>query len=269
MPQRFIEVSRPTNYPAWDRSVSWIQTPRTQRHSQIFWLRMAVGFNSVASELVTSATEPEGFDTLVRAGWTDLTRARVRITESESDRAWSSAQIPVRSIIGNSTEVQPLLHFPQPILLSARAGLKGDWINSGTEPSGTACFYSEKVGLDPNGHAYDGDLRITRSYGFWLLIDLGATTATTDPVNSDTLIWGATTNCSNAITGRITNESSNYSWSSQNIPIRAMAGVDGQVQPVMRYHRPYLVPNNVKMRADINTAISGNYIAFLCERVLQ
>jgi len=230
---------------------------------------MVVGFNGVQSELVTSATEPEGFDCLVSGAWTDEINARVRVTESESDRAWSTPQIPVRSIMGNSTEVQPLLHIAPPILLEARNTLKGDWINAAAEPAGTACFHTRKVGLDPNGNPYDGAIRVTRSQAFWLLCDLSATTSSTDPVNSDVLIWGASTNCANAIQGRITNESSNFSWSSLNIPIRAMAGVDGQVQPIMRYHNPYLLPNNVKLRADINTANTGQYIAFLCERILQ
>lgn len=249
--------------------ISWQQTPRNERHAQIFWLKMVVGFNGVQSELVTSATEPEGFDCLVSGAWTDEINARVRITETESDRAWSTPQIPVRSIMGNSTEVQPLLHIAPPILLEARNTLKGDWINAAAEPAGTACFHSRKVGLDPNGNPYDGAIRITRSQAFWLLLDLSATTSSTDPVNSDVLIWGASTNCGDAIQGRITNESSNYSWSSLNIPIRAMAGVDGQVQPIMRYHNPYLLPNNVKLRADINTAVAGNYISLLCERILQ
>jgi hypothetical protein len=230
---------------------------------------MVVGFNGVASELVTSATEPEGFDCLVSGAWTDLINARVRITETESDRAWSTPQIPVRSIMGNSTEVQPLAPIAPPILLEARNTLKGDWINSAAEPVSTACFHTKKVGLDPNGNPYDGAIRITRSQKFWLLCDLSATVSSTDPVNSDVLIYGASTNCSDAIQGRITNESSNFSWSSLNIPIRAMAGVDGQVQPWMLYHQPYLLPNNVKLRADINTAVAGAYIAFLCERILQ
>jgi hypothetical protein len=230
---------------------------------------MVVGFTGVASQLVTSATEPEGFDCLVSGAWTDETNARVRITETESDRGWSTPQIPVRGIMGNSTEAQPLLHIAPPILLEARNTLKGDWINSAAEPAGTACFYTRKVGLDPSGHPYDGAIRVSRSQAFWLLCDLSSVVSSTDPVNSDVLIWGAITNVGNAIEGRITNESSNYSWSSLNIPLRAMAGVDGQVQPIMRYHQPYLLPNNVKLRADINTAVSGNYIAFLCERILE
>jgi hypothetical protein len=230
---------------------------------------MAIPFTSVANEVVTSATTPEGFDCLALASWTDVTRARVRLSETESDRGWSSLQVPVRAIMGSSVQVQPLLHLPQPVFLEARATIKGDWINTGTEPASTACFHAIKVGLDPSRHPYDGQVEIRRSYGFWLLVDLGALIGTTDPVNNDVLIWGATTNAEPNILGRITNSSSNYSWSDANIPLRAMAGVDGQVQPIMRYHRPYLLPNNVKLRVDVSAAVTGNYIAFLCERILQ
>jgi hypothetical protein len=83
------------------------------------------------------------------------------------------------------------------------------------------------------------------------------------------LIWGATTNAAVAIIGRIFNETTNFAWSSQQIPLRAMAGVDGQVQPISRFHRPYLLPANVKLRCEINTAVNGNYIAFYAERILE
>jgi hypothetical protein len=251
------------------QEIAWIQKPRTVVHSQIFWLNMAVAFTSVANELTQAATEPEGFDCLVRGAWSDITSARVRMNESESDRWWSSDQIPVRSIMGNSTEVHPLLPLPQPVLLEARAQLRGDWINTGTEAAGHACFYTEKAGNDPAGHPYDQAIRVTKSYGFYLLLDLGSVTSTTQPVNSDVLIWGASTNVeTSAIIGRIFNETTNYAWSSQQIPIRAMAGVDGQPEPIMRFHRPYLLPNNVQLRAEINTAVTGNYMVLLCERIL-
>lgn len=249
--------------------ISWQQKPRTVVHSQIFWLNMNVGFVGVAGEVVTSATEPEGFDCLVTAAWSDLTQARVQITEGESDRQWSSLQIPVRSIAGNSNQVKPLLPLVQPVLLEAKATIKGDWINSGTEPAGRACFYTKKVGLDPSGHPYDGAIKVTRSMFFDLLLDLSQTRSTTDPVNSDTLIWGASTNVADAIVGRITNQSSNYSWSSLDIPIRAMAGVDGQVEPIMYYHHPYLLPNNVKLQADTSVAVPGGFVCLRCERILE
>jgi hypothetical protein len=254
----------------WDRQISWAQRPRVVTHSQIFWLNMSVAFTGVAAELASAFTEPEGFDTIVRAAWSDLTSARVRVNESESDRWWSSVQIPVRSIAGNSTEVQPLLPLPQPVYLEARGVLQGDWINSGAENAGRVCFYTEKTGNDPSGRPYDQHIEVSNSYGFWLLLDLGQTTSTTDPVNSDVLIWGASTNVeTSAIIGRIFNETTNYAWSSQQIPILAMAGQDGQPQPIMRFHRPYKLPNNVQLRAEINTAVTGNYMSLLCERILR
>jgi hypothetical protein len=257
---------------SWDKEVARLQRPRDVTHSHIFWLNMTIPFTSVASELSTALTAPQGFDTVVRAGWTDLQAARVLMTATEADRYWSAAsvQIPVRAIMGNSNEVSPLKRFPQPLLLEARASIRGDWLNSGAEAAGTACYYAEKAGVDAeSGQPYDGQVRVTRSMGFWLLLDLSGTSPSTQPVNNDILIWGATTNIeTSAITGQVFNDSSNYAWSSVQIPIRAMAGVDGQVQPVMHYHNPYFLPANVKMRAQTNTAVTGGYVAFLCERIL-
>ncbi len=241
---------------------SFRQRTRTITHSQIFWLNMSVGFTSVANETPTAATEPEGFDSIVRASWSDLINARVKLTESRTDRNWSTPQIPIRAIAGNSNQVQPLVPLPDPVYLESRGQIRGDWLNSGAEPAGRVCFYSELAGMD-------GQLKVEEARGFWLLCNLSAVNSTTDPLNNDLLIWGATTNAALTIIGRVFNETTNFAWSSQQIPLRAMAGVDGQVQPIMRYHRPYLLPANVKLRVEINTAVTGGYIAFLCEQILR
>lgn len=249
------------------RQAPYIQKPRDARHSQIFWLNQSVTFNGVAGELTTALTHPEGFDCVVRGAWSDLTQARVQLLSGESDRNWSAPQIPIRAIAGNSQQAQPLVWLAQPILLQARATIQGNWLNSGAELSGRLCFYTEILGDDRR--TGDGLIRVTESYAFWLLCDLSKVSSTTAAVNSDMLIWGATTNAADAIIGRVTDETTNYSWSSEQIPIRAMAGVDGQVQPVMRYRQPYLLPANVQLRVDVNTAVAGNYMAFLCERILS
>src|SRR5262245_56668916 len=61
----------------WDRQIAWAQRPRDVTHSQIFWYNMSVAFTGVAAELVSAFTEPEGFDTVIRAAWSDITSARV------------------------------------------------------------------------------------------------------------------------------------------------------------------------------------------------
>lgn len=252
-----------------EHAADYGQQPRNVTYSEIFWLNMSVPFTPVASEVLTAFTESEGFDCLVKGAWTDLTGARVRMVEDQTDRAWSSAQVPIRGIAGASNQVSPLVPLPQPVFLESRAQLRGDWINTINEVAGRVCFYTEKQRDPRNPQGGDGRVRVTRSMFFNLFIDLGQTSGSTDPVNSDCLIWGASTNCANSIIGRIFNETTNYAWSSVQIPIRAMAGEAGQVQPIMRYPKPYLLPNNVKLRAEINTAVTGNYIQFLVERILM
>lgn len=240
---------------------SYISRPRTVTHGQLFWLNMTVPFTSLLNETPTAFTEPEGFDSIIRASWSDLRFARVRMTESRTDRAWSVPQVRIRSIAGSSDQVQPLVPLPDPIYLEARGQIKGEWLNTGAEAAGRVCWYSELAGMDQQVH-------VKAAMGYWLECDLSSVNATTNAINEDLLIWGATTNCAVTILGRIFNETTNFAWSAQQIPIRAMAGVDGQVQPIMRFHKPYLLPANVKLRAEINTANTGQYIDFLCERIL-
>lgn len=262
-----LAVQQPNQYYE-DKSYGLLlQQPRIVTHSQIFWYRMPIPFTSVAAELISAYSESQGFDSIVRGAWSDATNARVQIVENRTGREWSTDFVGVRSIFGNSTEVQPLLYWGTPVLVENQDTLRGDFINSNSEPARTACLYAEIIGNDR--HVGDGRIRVTRSQSFWLRFDLSAVRASTSPVNSDLLIWGATTNAPVTTLGTITNQSTNFSWSSQAIPLRAMAGVDGQVQNVMRYHRPYLLPANVKMRCDINTAGAGVYLDFLCERILE
>jgi len=117
----------------------------------------------------------------------------------------------------------------------------------------------------------DSSIRVNRSIMFYLFLDLSKTTDTTLAINNDCLIWGATTNIeTSAIVGRLTNETTNYSWSSQSIPIQAMAGQDGQPQPILRYAHPYLLPANVSLRSNLDAAAAtGSYIAFECERIYE
>lgn len=255
-----------TNQHSLDDELALIQKPRDQIHSQIFWLKMTVPFTSVAAELISAYTNAEGFDCIVRGGWTDSTDSGVTMIESRSKREWSSVFVPVRTIFGNSNEVAPMLYWGTPVLLENQDQLRGDFVNSNSEPARTACFYAEIIGNDR--HMGDGLIAVKRSQSFWLNLDLSKTTATTSPTNTDVLIWGAITNAPVTTIGQIFNESTNFAWSSQQIPIRAMAGVAGQVQKIMRYRRPYLLPANVKMRASINTAVAGQYMTFICEKIL-
>ncbi len=240
---------------------SYISRPRTVVHSQVFWLNMTVPFTSVVNETPTAFTEPEGFDSIIRASWTDLRFARVRFTESRTDRAWSVPLVRIRSIAGASDQVQPLVSLPDPVYLEQRGQIKGEWLNTGAEAAGRVCWYSELAGMD-------GQVAIKAAMGYWLECDLSAVNSTTNAINEDLLIWGATTNVPVTILGRIFNETTNFAWSAQQIPIRAMAGVDGQVQPIMRFHKPYLLPANVKLRVETNTAVPGGYIDFWTERIL-
>src|SRR5215467_401922 len=88
---------------------SYVQRPRTVIHSQIFWFKMPVAFTAVANQAIPAYTESEGFDAIVRGGWTDLAHALITMSETETNAQYSSVQIPVRTLFGNSTEVNPIV----------------------------------------------------------------------------------------------------------------------------------------------------------------
>lgn len=254
------------------RLSSYRQKKRTVTHSKIFWHKMAVSFTGVAGEPFTGFTKDQGFDCLIKGAWSDLSLAKAQVKPTETDINWSTSQIPLRAWLGNSNQVNPIVYWYPPWILQARAVIQANFTNTFAEPAGTVCFYSEKQEMrDQAGHVIsigDTPYTVTKSQTYWLFMDLSKTPAVTDSVNNDVLIKGATCNVENsAVIGRIFNETTNEAWSSEQIPLRAMAGVDGQVQPILRYGNPYLLPRSVRLRAEISATATNQYIAFLCERV--
>jgi hypothetical protein len=252
-----------------DRDVIFRQAPRTVTYSQFFLSLMSVGFNSIANEQTTAMTQAVGFDVIVRAAWTNLQLARVRFKELETQTEWSKNQVAVRGIIGGSNEVQPIRPLMAPIYLSSQNQIQGDWQNVGAEAAGSCVFFCTQEPDPRRGVMGDGQITVRKSRGYRLDIDLGATglVSKTDPIHEDLLIWGAVTNCDDTITGQVFNDSSGFPWNITAVPFRALAGVDGQVDPTGIYPRPYYLPGNTQLRAQFNTAVTGNYLQFICERI--
>lgn len=252
------------------------QQPRKQTHSQIYFYLMSVGFSTpgVVGESTTGYTKQVNFDALIRAAWSDLAGAGVRLSQTDSDWAYSVPQVSIRSAFGNSNEVLPYLWWQRPLFLDAQTSIKGDWINTAAESAGNAVFYSEKLAMyDQQGNEIapgDKQIIVSESQPYWLKLDLSTTNPVSDQAHNDLLIWAASTNIeTSAITIRVFNEATNYAWMSQPVPVRGIAGIDGQVQPIFRFHQPYLLPANVRLRAETNTAVPGGYLNFICERILS
>lgn len=248
------------------QAASVYQVPRTVKHSEIFWLNMDVNFAApaVANELRTAYSDPEGFSVIVRGAWSNLATARVRFIEDGSRRECSVEQNPILGQAGNSDKTLPIYWWEQPVVLPAQALLRGDFINTGSETGGRVNFMGEIIGRDR-------DIRVSRSYWFRLLVDLGNASliGRTTQLDSDVLIWGASTNAAVTILGRIIDNATNYAWMSEQIPVRAFAGLSTAVQPVIRYHRPYLLRALSQLRVEFSSAVTGNYIEFICERLIS
>lgn len=252
------------------------QRERDITHSQLFFYLMTVPFSSpgVVGEQIPAYSKDVGFDSLILGAWTDLTAAQVQLLSASSGWEYSSELIPCRAMFGNSTEVNPILWWEDPVFLSAHSTFKTNWKNVGGE-SGTfnAIFYAKKVDMfDHAGNLIgvgDQDVHVKLTQPFRLFMDLSVPKPATLPINQDILIYGATCNLeTSTFLIRVINESNSWAWSADQIPIRAIAGVDGAVQPILRYDRPYFLPANVRLRADTSAQVTGAYITFLCRRIL-
>jgi len=196
---------------------------------------------------------------LVRGVWTDLVEARIRLVQSDSDLNYSIVPVPILSLAGRRDKVQPIRWLRHAIPLRALSTLRADFINDGAEPAGMVVFIGERIGRER-------EIPVNCSTEFRLLMDLVA--PVTQPVDFDLLIWGAYTDASSGALIRVFNESDNYAWSSELLPVEAYAGRRDEVQPVVYYPRPYLLPRRVKLRADVSPGASGNLV-FVCERILS
>jgi hypothetical protein len=247
--------------------------PRQVRVSQYYFLQMTVPFTSVAGENKIAATVVEQFAMRVRAAWSDLTRPRVRLIGNMAGDPLSSVQVPLRTFASNSSLYDPLLIWRRPFLLSGGSGLRGEFINDGTEAAGTVVFFTERPETDSFVFVQDAQHYVA-------LLDLGltngATTQTVNPaslqIDHDLIVYGALSTVAN-ITVRFQDSRTNVPWSRNRLPIGAFAGISNTTNPaaIMWYPTPYYLHRNSSISADILNAggESGGYIAFICERVLN
>lgn len=232
-----------------------------------FWTNMPVPFTGVANQQVTAFSKPIDFDAVFNGAWTDLVSARVLFSQTRTRRDWSIEHTPLLSQAGASDKVQPIRWWKQPTFIGAQSVMKGDFLNIGAEGAGRVVFMT---------HAYqspDQQIRVIvkESMSYWLNIDLGAAALIgfTAPIDDALLVWGASTNVANDLLIQLTDERSNYAWSSDQVPARAFAGVDSEVQPIVMYPRPYYLPPRARFRANYSAAVAGNYFTFVCERLLR
>lgn len=233
--------------------------PCIVRAGELFWLPMTVPFTGTIGEQAQAFTKTVDFDLLIRGVWTDLTRARIRLVQSDSDLNYSLVPVPIQSLAGRSDKTQPIRWLRHAIPLRALSTLRADFINDNGESAGNVVFIGERIGRER-------EIPVRCSTEFRLLMDLAA--PVTQPVDYDVLIWGAYTDAPSNVSVRIFDESNNYAWSGELLPIGAFAGQRDETQPIVYYPRPYLLPRRVKLRADTSTGASG-YLVFLCERILQ
>lgn len=244
--------------------------PRDVRCTQFFFSNMPVAFTGSAGENANAGTFIEQFPMAVRGAWSNLTDARVRLTEASSGSLVSSEQVPILGLAGNSDLVFPLYYWKKPLLLPPNAQLRGDFINDGGEEAGNLVFFVERPDLEIR-------VPVRETKEFRLLLNLGLESADTttvlnaqtQQVDYDLLVYGALST-STGCEIRFLDTRQNINWSAQKLPIGAFAGIVGNPQPIMRYDTPYYLPRNTAIRAEyVNTgAETGKFVEFICERIL-
>lgn len=242
------------------------QQPATHQCARLFWLPMTVGFTTppVANEVIAGYTKEQDFDLILRAAWSDLTGATVQFKSLGPDLPWSyPLRVPIQTWTGATAKAVPMRYWRRPNLVRSLEIVQGDFQNVGSEEPGDVIFFGEVFGADL-------PYTVRQSQAFALFCDLGGTVQpTTNAIPYDFLVQGAITNVDDtSITAKVVDDRNGWPWSNEQIPLTAMAGLDTSTQPIIWYHKPYLLRANNKLRVDINTQVDGNFITFIGEKVL-
>lgn len=238
--------------------------------TQFFFLQMSVPFTGTAGQNTSAGTFLEQFPMEVRGAWTDLASARVLFTEQKSGEKLSPEAVPILSLVGASDKTHPMYYWHEPLLLPANAQLRGTFINDGGEEAGTVVFFCSRPDLKI-------DVPVIATKEYRVVLDLGLDsddtttiqTAQTQQVDYDLIIRGASSTV-DGVEIQFLDTRQNIQWSSERLPIGAFAGIDTEVNPIMRYAKPYYLPRNSTIKANyVNTGAEDNgFVTFICERIL-
>jgi len=246
------------------------ERPHNVECTQFFFLNMDVPFTGVAGQNTSAGTFLEQFPMEVRGAWTDLTSARVLFTEQKSGEKVSPEAVPLLNLAGASDKVHPMYYWHNPLLLPANAQLRGAFTNDGAEQAGKVVFFCSRPDLKI-------DVPVVQTKEYRIVLDLGLDsgdtttiqTAQSQQVDYDLLIYGASSTVS-GVDIQFLDTRQNIQWSAEKLPIGAFAGIDTEVQPIMRYAKPYYLPRNSTIKASyVNSGAEDNgFVTFVCQRIL-
>jgi len=242
---------------------------KTVRACKYFFLPLETLFTSTTGEQTFNQSQTVDFPVNVRGATTNLSlNNRVEINEP-SKFQFSFAYMPFGSIVYRTNNVQQYNWWIKPYPLAARQPLQAQFINDNGDPDGFLMMFCEKA---------DTYQPITITQGakpYWLTIDWKYTgagqtvvTATNQQIGMDLLILGATYSGNlSANTFQVTDLTLNYQWSNNFFLPEFFFGIEGQINPVLKYPSPYFLPANGKLQIQTNN-ISGltatEHISFYC-----
>jgi len=244
--------------------------PRVQVCGLPFWIPLNPGFTNTANENTTAYSRPVDFDTFIHGSWASFSSALVQLAVKGVSQDWSSEQVPILSVAGNSDKVQPTRWLKYPTFLRAQDTIQANFTAIGALTSAqrwafmTYAYQSKK-------HARR--LWIEDSMNYWLFLDLSnaALQDFTAPISDPLLIWGISTNVAfgSGITVQFTDERSNFAWSAQQLNTAVFGGIEAQVQPIVYLPKPYYLAPRARIRADFSAASANNRFSLICERILR
>jgi hypothetical protein len=238
--------------------------PRIVKAAMPFWINMAVPFTTTANEQVTVYSKPLDFDNWLVAAWTQILGARVKFTLTTTGDQYSTEQVPLLSVAGTTTKVYPQKYWKPPSLLGSQSVIRGDFLNvDGVDPGNVVWMAVRR------GSEQALEVKLSAYYVLMLDISNAALVAYTLPQDFPMLIKGMITNAPNSILVQFSDDRTNYSWSSEPLPVGAFAGHEDEVQPIVELPRPYFLPDRARIRCSYSAATSNNYIALICERLIN
>jgi hypothetical protein len=244
--------------------------PRVVACGLPFWTPLPVNFTNTANENITAYSRPIDFDTWAHGAWCSFSNARVQMAVSGVGKDWSTQRVPVLTLAGNSSKIQPIRWYKNPIFLRAQDTIQGNFTAEGQITSAQRFVFQT--------FAYQQEKNIRKllvelSMNYWLFLDLSSAglASFTDPIDDPLLIWGISWAAESVLapTVQFTDERSNFAWSSQQLAIGAFGGQETLTTPVVILPKPYYLAPRARIRCDYSAAASGQRVTFISERILQ
>lgn len=221
-------------------------------HGLPYWLVMKMGFTGPSGEKNPSYTTAAQHKLSLVTATADYLKATVRLSlESQKTRPWSAGMVPLSAYAGQRGLSVPIKPLPRPVTLEKGDRISGDFqskavVVGGTDPSGRLTFGCI---ADPDG-AGSQEVAAPRHeaenpYIVELTVpfngSVGESVERDGPsLSRDFLIYGAVSPLNYALV-RLMDTRRGYRFSTDYVPISALAGTTSTTYQTVLWPTPYLL----------------------------